>query len=96
MLPSLEVLGFAKGYPEISQAMTLLYTDQYHPPFELFDLENDPWEQTNLADAVYHAKTRDDLARRLQDWMTETGDPLLDGPMPQGTYSHWMRAFKSI
>ena len=86
----------AKGYPEISVALNMPYTDQYHPPFELFDLEQDPLEQNNLAEDPDYAGIRDDLARRLRDWMEETGDPLLEGPIPQATYTNRMRAFRSI
>ncbi len=86
----------AKGYPEISRAMAVPYTEQYHPAFELFDLAHDPWEQNNLAEDPDHAEIRDDLARQLRDWMTKTEDPLLTGPVPQGAYINRMKAFRGI
>ena len=91
-----DYLSNAKGYPETSIALDIRYTDMYHPLFELFDLEKDPLEQNNLAEDPDYAGIRDDLARRLRDWMEETGDPLLEGPIPQATYTNRMRAFKSI
>ncbi|MFB6146291.1 MAG: sulfatase [Halobacteriaceae archaeon] len=55
----------------------------YHPPVELYDLEDDPLETENLADDPAHAEARADLLDRLHEWMQATGDPLLDGiPTP--------------
>ena len=50
-----------------------------HPPVELYDLEDDPWETTNLADSDDHLGLRDELDGRLLGWMTETDDPLFGG-----------------
>jgi len=36
----------------------------------------------NLAEVPEFARARDQLERRLQAWMAETADPLLDGPVP--------------
>jgi arylsulfatase A-like enzyme len=66
------------------------------PEEELYDLEADPHEQTNLASdrPMYEPQSAgsdphpdyvdvlDDLRERLDDWMEATDDPLLDGPVP--------------
>jgi arylsulfatase A-like enzyme len=52
------------------------------PRVEVYDLVMDPGEMRNLADAPEFADLRGDLERRLHEWMTQTNDPLLDGPVP--------------
>jgi len=42
---------------------------------ELYDLQEDPYEMTNLIDLAAHAAVRDRLHDRLLDWMDETRDP---------------------
>lgn len=49
---------------------------------ELYDLGSDPCEMTNLASRPDCASVRADLARQLERWMVDTGDPLLNGPVP--------------
>lgn len=48
---------------------------------ELYDLVFDPGEASNLAGDPAHAATLDELRGRLLEWMTETEDPLLHGPV---------------
>jgi arylsulfatase A-like enzyme len=48
----------------------------------LFDLLFDPDEIENLVDRVSHQGIREELSMRLGGWMKQTGDPLLDGPVP--------------
>ena len=50
---------------------------------QLFDLQNDPWEKTDLAEDPQHAAVVKELTAKLKDWMKKTGDTLdLDNPRP--------------
>jgi len=51
------------------------------PREELHDLLLDPGEQHNLANDPELGPVREDLERRLHEWMAATDDPLLHGPM---------------
>lgn len=52
------------------------------PYEELYDLESDPYELENLAGTDGYEPIRAALERRLVNWMQQTDDPLLDGPIP--------------
>jgi arylsulfatase A-like enzyme len=52
------------------------------PREELHDLLFDPQEANDLATDPLYADVRDDLRERLETWMRETADPLLDGDVP--------------
>lgn len=49
---------------------------------ELFDLENDPNETRNLADDPEFQSIKSDLSDRVDRWMAETADPILNGEIP--------------
>jgi N-sulfoglucosamine sulfohydrolase len=53
---------------------------------QLFDLAFDPNEAANLAYDPAHAEVLEEMRGRLQEWMQETDDPLLHGPVvpPEG------------
>ncbi len=48
------------------------------PRYQLYDLQEDPYEFRNLANDPDYAKVRADLQERLDQWRRETKDPLLD------------------
>jgi arylsulfatase A-like enzyme len=56
------------------------WADRELPREALFDLRFDPVEAHNLARERPGVAT--ELRERLEAWMRETGDPLLDGPVP--------------
>ena len=49
---------------------------------QLYDLLHDPNEAHNLAGDDAYAGMLDEMRGRLEAWMAETQDPLLDGPVP--------------
>jgi len=50
-----------------------------HPPLELYDLRQDPYERRNLAADQSHAEILKQLRARLLEHMRKTQDPLLAG-----------------
>jgi arylsulfatase A-like enzyme len=59
-------------------------------PEELYDLLRDPNEMRNLIDDPRLAAVAGDLRARLERWMADSGDPLLDGPveLPAGAWAN--------
>ena len=58
-----------------------------HRPYEeLYSLEEDPHEQTNLADNEEYESVSTELEDELYEWMKRTDDPLLDGPVLPSDY----------
>jgi N-sulfoglucosamine sulfohydrolase len=58
---------------------SLWQPDYVDPPeFELYNLDNDPNEFTNLASRPTHRETRDRLFQAMRDFQKEISDPFLD------------------
>ncbi|TVQ39479.1 MAG: sulfatase [Spirochaetaceae bacterium] len=67
----------------------------HHPPIELYDLQNDPLEQSNLATSAACSEIMSRLKGVLLKWMQDTDDPLLNGiPIPP-IYWRAMRALSA-
>ena len=49
---------------------------------ELYDLVFDPMEHTNLASDLRAKTSLEEMRSRLNQWMRQTNDPLLAGPVP--------------
>lgn len=60
------------------------------PYEELYDLDSDPYETTNLADDPAYEHVCKQLQGRLIQWMENTNDPLLDGPVPPADYEEFL------
>ncbi len=46
----------------------------HRPEFEFYDVENDPWEMTNLIDKPEHQSRIKEMKQELKKWMDEQGD----------------------
>ena len=57
-----------------ARAKELVQRYRERPEEELYDLENDPFEQINLAANPQHAGQRESLRSELEQWMTAQGD----------------------
>lgn len=55
-----------------AKALTQRYTTR--PKYELFDVQSDPWNMTNLADEPNLATTKATLLESLNNWMNQQGD----------------------
>ncbi|MCF7818665.1 MAG: sulfatase [Kiritimatiellales bacterium] len=58
---------------------------RYNPPRpheELYDLDTDPEEFVNLADDPKYLEIKNKLAAQCDQWMHDTNDPVLKGPIP--------------
>ena len=49
------------------------------PEEELYDLQNDPYQLRNVADDPKYTAARETMARRMNDFLTETRDPRIVG-----------------
>ena len=81
-----------------SPAFPLMLDDVLLPRggcFELYDLEADPGERSNLAGKEEWAAVEAELKRALLTWMQETGDPLLDGPVASPFYYRAIRGLRA-
>lgn len=72
-------------YPQMIDILTV-----ERPPFELYDLADNPGETINRADEAAYATILDDLRQQLLAWMQETDDPLLRGPISSPYYDRAM------
>ena len=68
--------------PSREMLLTHGLADQPRDREALYDLIFDPQEAHNLIDDPKHATVATDLRQRLDHWMQDTHDPLLNGPVP--------------
>ncbi|MCG6156086.1 sulfatase family protein [Rubinisphaera margarita] len=62
----------------VSDATRAAFERAVNPPeFELYDLQNDPWEFDNLAEDKDHQAVLRQMKQALVDWRKTTEDPLL-------------------
>ena len=73
----------AKTDPD-AQRMVERYRNR--PEFQLFDLDEDPWEMNNLAGKAEFAPHQERLLVAIKDWMKQQGDAgaSIDVPRKRG------------
>jgi len=49
---------------------------------ELYDLDKDPWERTNVINLPEYKLITDELRSILDEWIRSTNDPLLKDDIP--------------
>ncbi len=76
-------------YPQMIETLTV-----ERPPFELYDLTIDPDEMNNRAGDVEYADILGDLRQRLFQWMQDTDDPILEGPIASPYYTRAISQLK--
>jgi uncharacterized sulfatase len=59
------------------------------PAEELFDVINDPFQLTNLAEDPGYEKVKKELRAELDEWMRDTGDPRAKGEDDRWDYCGW-------
>jgi len=60
---------------------------------ELYDLERDPWEMQNLARDPEYAEIKGQMSRTLAQWMKDTDDPIIRGPVQSPFFREQMARF---
>ncbi len=71
-------------------------TSGTRPYFELYNIEDDPFELTNLGQKKEYTQVVKELAIKLMDWMKAVNDPLLDGPLVTPYYEESKSTFELI
>jgi arylsulfatase A-like enzyme len=66
-----------------ARAKELVDRYQHRPPAELYDVQADPYEQTNLIDDIVHAPDVTQLRAKLDEWRVQQGEDLKKVPMPE-------------
>jgi N-sulfoglucosamine sulfohydrolase len=82
---AVEVPGDIQAGATFRADPTRYSTDRPHI-VELYDLEADPLEKTNLAGRTDVRDVERALSEQLWSWMRETNDPLLMGPIASPRY----------
>ena len=77
-------------FPQMIEEIT-----EERPYFELYDLLEDPNERKNLVENEAYAEVFKDLLGRLFNWMKETQDPILEGPIASPFFDRGIEKFET-
>jgi len=78
--------GFPTDFLHLPVAMDQVLQKRLVGMVELYDLENDPREFTNIADEPDYAEVRADMSDTLWRWLESVDDPILRGPTVTPSY----------
>lgn len=75
-----QFIEFMQALPNITdeyfaRAIELAFSP---PEFELYDMENDPWEFTDLSSSPDHQSILEEMKNTLELWRQDQNDPFLD------------------
>ena len=87
--PAVAVLQVLYKKGQLTEAQARFMAPQ-KPAEELYDLQEDPFEVKNLVDDPSYSDILDELRRRLQRWIEETGD-LGERPEPAEEVEFWRK-----
>ena len=62
-------------------------TKGLRPFFQLYDVQNDPYQLNDIGGDTDNKKIVDDLSDRLLNWMKGVNDQLIDGPVSTAYYN---------
>ena len=65
------------------------------PFFQLYNIEEDPYELENLGESAEYSEIVKVLSKELMNWMESVNDPLLKGPLSTPYYEKSIDDFKS-
>jgi hypothetical protein len=83
--PAWDAIEAAHRDGKLSELHQRLYFQNPRPVFELYDLESDPYQLTNLAGNSDLEATERELVESLDRWMIREGDYL---PLPSHVLSN--------
>ncbi len=63
-------------FPDFYQRIVELEGNR--PPWELYDMENDPGQMNNVYGLPLYEKRRNELEKDLESWQVQTGDTIMD------------------
>ncbi len=69
-------------------------TGRVCPEYELYDLELDPLELTDVAEEPVYAEVLRDLRCRMDSWLKEMDDPVVDGPVAGDTHQEMIDEYR--
>lgn len=81
--PQLMYRSWVEQENPTEHTLQMIQRYKYHPEYQLFDLDNDPYEMNNLADNSEYSAKLEEMKSAIKDWMKQQGD---DGHLARNFY----------